>query len=78
MHNKIQVKAFWDSDARVWVAESDDVPGLITEAETMEKLIDKLHILIPELLQENEMLSTELREIPFDLHSERKETVYCG
>jgi len=32
MHNKIQVKAFWDSDARVWVAESDDVPGLITEA----------------------------------------------
>jgi len=78
MHNKIQIKAFWDSDALVWVAESDDVPGLITEAETMEKLIDKLHILIPELLQENEMLSTELQEIPFDLHSERKETVRCG
>jgi len=42
--------------ARVWVAKSDDVPGLITEAETMEQLIDKLHIVIPEPLQENEML----------------------
>ena len=44
----------------------------------MEQLIDKLHILIPELLQENEMLNAELREIPFDVYSERKETVHCG
>ena len=78
MDNKIQVKAFWDSEARVWVAESDDVPGLVTEADTMEQLIDKLHILIPELLQENEMLNVERREISFDLYSERKETVHCG
>ena len=78
MDNKIQVKAFWDSEARVWVAESDDVPGLVTEADTMEQLIDKLHILIPELLQENEMLNVERREIPFDVYSERKETVHCG
>ncbi len=78
MDEKIQVKAFWDPDAGVWVAESDDVPGLITEADTMEKLIEKLHILIPELLQENEMLNEGLREIPFDLYSERKETVHFG
>ena len=78
MDNKILVNAFWDSEARVWVAESEDVPGLVTEADTMEQLVDKLHILIPELLRENEMLDTVHREIPFDLHSERKETVHCG
>lgn len=77
MENKIQIKAFWDSEARVWVAESDDVPGLITEADTMERLVDKLHVLIPELLQENGM-SREGQEIPFNIHSERKETVLCG
>ncbi len=38
------IKANWDSSARVWVAESDDVPGLVTEASNMEQLIDKLNL----------------------------------
>ena len=32
------VRAEWDEEAKVWVATSDDVPGLETEAETMEIL----------------------------------------
>ena len=40
-------------EAKVWVATSDDVPGLVTEAETMEILSSKLEIMIPELLAEN-------------------------
>ena len=32
------------------MAESSDVPGLATEAETMEQLVAELHIIIPELL----------------------------
>ena len=76
---KLTVKAFWDSEANVWVAESDDIPGLITEADTMEKLINKLHSLIPELLQENNILQEQgIQEIPFFLYSERMETVRCG
>lgn len=47
------VQAQWDEEARVWVAESTDVPGLVTEAETIEKLEDKLRIMIPELLELN-------------------------
>ena len=27
------VRAEWDEEAKVWVATSDDVPGLVTEAE---------------------------------------------
>ncbi len=26
------VKTMWDDEAKVWVASSEDVPGLITEA----------------------------------------------
>jgi len=29
------VKAIWDEEARVWVATSDGVPGLATEAESI-------------------------------------------
>jgi len=31
-----QVEAFWDSDAEVWVAASDDIPGLVTKASTID------------------------------------------
>ena len=47
------VRAEWDPDARVWVADSDDVPGLVTEADTIEQLMDRLQALVPELLELN-------------------------
>ena len=49
-----RVLAHWDPEARVWVAESDDVPGLITEADTVEQLLQRLQVLVPELLELNE------------------------
>ena len=70
----IQVKAIWDKEALVWVATSNDVPGLVTESENMEKLIQKLKIMIPELLEANGMLmKSQHIEIPFNLLSERTE-----
>ena len=47
------IRAEWDDEAAVWVVTSDDVPGLVTEAETMELLSAKLENLVPELLSEN-------------------------
>jgi len=71
------VKAFWDNEARVWVATSEDVPGLVTESETMEELIQKLKIMIPELLEANSNSFTETSsEIPFNIFSERYETAH--
>jgi predicted RNase H-like HicB family nuclease len=47
------VRSDWDEEAEVWVASSEDVPGLITEAATAEELVKKLKTLIPELLSLN-------------------------
>ena len=47
------VRATWDGDANVWVAESDDVPGLVAEAPTPEALLSKLRVLVPELPELN-------------------------
>jgi predicted RNase H-like HicB family nuclease len=46
----------WDEDAEVWAASSEDVPGLATGADTFEELIEKLKIVVPELLVENGLL----------------------
>jgi predicted RNase H-like HicB family nuclease len=66
------VRAEWDEEARVWVATSDDVPGLATEEDTLEALIEKLKVVIPELLIANEIV--EEHEVPFEILSRRFET----
>jgi predicted RNase H-like HicB family nuclease len=48
-----EVLAQWDGEAGVWVAESEDVPGLVAEADSPNVLVQKLRTLIPELLELN-------------------------
>ena len=52
-----EILAQWDSEADVWVAESEDVPGLVAEADSPNVLAKKLRILIPELLELNGVAS---------------------
>ena len=47
------IHAVWDEEAKVWVATSDDVPGLATEAASLDLLVPKLQLMIPELLDAN-------------------------
>ncbi len=72
----INVEAFWDEEALVWVATSADVPGMITESDTMEHLMQKLKILIPELLQANGLLSDpNVTDIPIHLLGKWQEVI---
>ena len=71
---KLTVKAVWDPEARVWVASSEDVPGLATEADSCEALFQKLRVLIPELLEANGA-SSSLAEVPFELLTQRSEKI---
>jgi predicted RNase H-like HicB family nuclease len=68
MRQEIIVRAFWDAEAGVWVAEGMNYPGIVTEAENMEKLVAKLQVIIPEIVEANHDL--ECDEISFRLLSE--------
>jgi predicted RNase H-like HicB family nuclease len=59
------IRAEWDAEAGVWVATSDDVPGLATEAETLEALSAKLDTMVPELLDANGY--PDGPDVPFEL-----------
>jgi predicted RNase H-like HicB family nuclease len=66
----------WDPEAKVWVATSDDVPGLATETATIEALAEKLRVLIPELLEANRLLAGDgPKEVAFELTGHRRELV---
>lgn len=68
------VTADWDGEAMVWVATSDDVPGLATEAQTFEALAEKLRAMVPELLELNGVLSAEAAAaVRFRIVAERAE-----
>jgi hypothetical protein len=68
----ILVRAFWDDEAKVWIATSDDVPGLVTEAETQAELVSKLQVMIPDLLESNQALAGQfLPEVPLLVMSEQ-------
>ena len=47
------VKLFWDSDASVWVATSDDIRGLVLESGSLDVLIERVRMAVPELLKLN-------------------------
>jgi len=65
----ILIRAFWDDEAKVWVAASDDMEGLMAEAATIEKLRDKLLVMISELL-ELDNVESDLPEIPVHIMAE--------
>jgi len=65
------VRVEWDEDACVRVATSDDVPGLATEGDTLEGLIEKLKIMISELLHANG--DDQEHEVPFEILTRRFE-----
>jgi len=50
MVSLIVVRATWDSEVEVWTAESTDLPGLVTEASSLDELDAKLPNLIRDLL----------------------------
>jgi predicted RNase H-like HicB family nuclease len=59
------VEAPWDDEASVWVATSEDIPGLVTEAETLDELRSKLADIVPEFLAEND--PSALRDWPLPI-----------
>lgn len=74
--NVYNIQVFWDAEAKVWVATSEDVSGLATEADTLENLNDKLREIIPELLILNGALEEDYQGlIQIELICHRQEII---
>ncbi len=54
MSKPIAIHADWDPDASVWVATTQDLRGLVTEADSIEALRAKLPGMILDLLDESD------------------------
>jgi hypothetical protein len=71
----LRVDAIWDDEASVWIATSEDIEGLAIEASTMDALIERLKIVIPELMELNHPELTG-DELPFVLNGFKTNRVH--
>ncbi|HET9106193.1 MAG TPA: DUF1902 domain-containing protein [Steroidobacteraceae bacterium] len=77
MHTKTYIVACqWDPEASVWYVSESDVPGLATEAPTVEEMERKLLRMVPELVELNES-GERCREVPFELIARKRELAPC-
>ncbi len=67
-----EIRATWDDAAKVWVADSDDIPGVAAEAEDQDQLRAKLAVLVPEMIELNhvEIDATQPLEVVIHYHRE--------
>lgn len=68
---KYVVNLTWDPGASVWVATSDDIPGLVLESGSFDALLERVRFAAPELLELN---STE-RPVLLSFRAERMEKI---
>lgn len=62
----------WDDEAGVWVATSDDIPGLVLESGSFDALLERVRFAVPELLELN---SSQHKTLSLVFLSERCESV---
>jgi len=66
----------WDDEASVWIAQSDDIPGLVLEGGSLDALIERVRFAAPELLDLNKKSSTT-RPRSLCFRVERHERVFA-
>ena len=51
MSHSITINARWDGEAAVWIATSEEVAGLVVEAEHWDDMISEVRLVLPDLLE---------------------------
>jgi predicted RNase H-like HicB family nuclease len=59
--NEYTIILFWDDEASVWVAESQDLPGLIMESVSFDTLVERVKKAVPDLLELNETNHSQIK-----------------
>ena len=75
MNNEYKINFAWDDEASVWIATSDDVPGLILEDDSFDILVERVRYAVPELLAFENKLNGD---IFLDIATSRYERVVLG
>jgi hypothetical protein len=65
------IKLTWDSEACVWIATSEDIPGLVLESGSYDALIERVRMVVPDLLED------KYKDIPLHFTAERFEKAYA-
>jgi predicted RNase H-like HicB family nuclease len=68
------VRVAWDEEAKVWFVQESDIPGLATEAETLEELRRKVPRIIQDLLEDEAEVPSEI-EIDFIAYAHDRVTI---
>ena len=66
------VRLIWDDEASVWVATSDDIPGLVLESGSFDALLERVRFAAPELISFN---NVETAPLTLTFLSERHERI---
>ena len=67
------VRFDWDPEAAVWVATSEDIPGLVLESGSIDALIERVRFAVPELIELDQLRSGSTLNFQF----ERRERLYA-
>lgn len=58
----------WDDESCVWIATSNDIPGLVLESGSFDALLERTRYAVPELLELN---ADTVSPLPLTFKSER-------
>ena len=70
-----RIKFRWDDEAAVWIATSDDVPGLILESGSIDALLERVKVAVPELINLNGKKTPTFR-LAYSMDREDQVAVY--
>lgn len=68
------VKLTWDDEAAVWIATSEDIPGLVLESGSFDALVERVRFAVPELLRLN---GAEGKPVTVSFLSQRQERIFA-
>jgi hypothetical protein len=61
----------WDDEARVWIAENDDIP-VVLESGSLDVLMEQVRLAVPEILELN---GREFKEVYLNFTTKRRAKV---
>ena len=57
----------WDEEASVWIAESNDIPGLILEDNSFDTLVERVKIAVPDILEQDGTIHSQAKLLNYPL-----------